>query len=212
MPGISRDDVVGVILAGGAARRMDGRDKALLPLGGGTLLGHVVDRLRPQVGRLVLNANGDPARFDAFGLPVIADANEERAGPLAGILAGLEWAAANAPSARWIMTAPADTPFFPRDALSRFAAAVGGTRQIAVARSKGAIHAVAALVPFELRNDLAKWLAGTTDLAVRAWLRRHPAVMVDFPDSEGTDPFVNVNTPDDLKRAEGLLARRDQEA
>jgi molybdopterin-guanine dinucleotide biosynthesis protein A len=128
------------------------------------------------------------------------------AGPLAGILAGLVWAAANAPSARWMMRAPADTPFFPRDALSRFAAAVGGTRQIAVARSKDAIH-VAALIPVELRPDLAKWLAGTTDLAVRAWLRRHPAVMVDFPDTSGTDPFFNVNTPEDLKRADEVIAR-----
>ena len=212
MPAVSREEVVGVILAGGAGQRMGGRDKPLLPLAGRPLLAHVVERLRPQVAELVLNANGEATRFAAFGLPVVADAGAERAGPLAGILAGLSWTAANAPKARWIMTAPADTPFFPRECLARFSKAVGGTRQIAVARSRGAVHGVAALVPVELRDDLGKWLISPTDLAVRAWLRRHPSVMVDFADDDGVDPFFNVNTPQDLAKAEATVAQRNQSA
>ena len=149
MAAISPEQVVGVILAGGASRRMGGGDKPLMPLAGRPLIAHVIDRLRPQVGRLLINANGDTQPFDAFGLPVVADAGDERAGPLAGILAGLTWTAAQVPGARWIMAAPADAPFFPHDALSRFSRAVGGTRQIAVARSHGVVHGVAALFDFK---------------------------------------------------------------
>src|SRR5262245_3119553 len=126
---------------------MGGREKALLPLGGITLIGRVIERVRPQVAQLLLNANGDPSRLAAFALPVAAAAAPERAGPLAGVLAGLTWTKANVPNARWIMTAPADTPFYPRNALARFSAGVGGTRQKAVARSHGEVHAVVALIP-----------------------------------------------------------------
>ncbi|KZZ24634.1 molybdenum cofactor guanylyltransferase MobA, partial [Sulfitobacter sp. HI0082] len=108
---------LGVILAGGQATRMGGGDKGLLPLGQGTLLSSVIDRLEPQVAGLALNANGDAARFADLGLPVLADSIEGFAGPLAGVLAGLDWAAEQ--GADTIVTAAADTPFFPCDLVPR---------------------------------------------------------------------------------------------
>jgi molybdopterin-guanine dinucleotide biosynthesis protein A len=109
--------IAGVILAGGLARRMGGGDKALLELAGETLLARVIARLKPQVGEMVLNANGDPARFAEFGLPVVADTVEGFAGPLAGILAGMRWAAAKGYS--HVASAAGDTPFFPADLVAR---------------------------------------------------------------------------------------------
>jgi molybdopterin-guanine dinucleotide biosynthesis protein A len=201
--------VVGVILAGGESRRMGGRDKAFLPLAGGTLLSHVVERLAPQVERVVVSANGDAARFAPFGLPVVPDASAKRTGPLAGILAGMRWAAGHA--ATWIVTVPADTPFIPGDLVARLTAAAVAAPDvgtIAVARSRGAIHPVAALFPVALRDSLAAWLATTGDRAVRTWLAERRAVAVDFPDAAGgVDPFFNVNTPDDLIRAAERLAK-----
>src|SRR5215212_8394605 len=117
-PTAGAHEVVGVILAGGQGRRMDGRDKALLPLAGRPLIGHILERLAPQVDRVVINANGNAVRFAAFGLPVVADPRETFEGPLAGILAGMIWAGPSAPTARWVATVPADTPFVPRDLVS----------------------------------------------------------------------------------------------
>jgi molybdopterin-guanine dinucleotide biosynthesis protein A len=204
---VGRHKIVGVILAGGASRRMGGGDKALASLHGRPLLAHVIDRLRPQVGVLVLSANGDPARFASFGLAVVPDEGTHLAGPLAGILAGLRWAASNAPAARWIATVPADTPFVPGDLVARLVAGLPADRMIAVARSRGEIHPVAALFAVSLGSDLAQRLAATRDRSVRSWLMDNHTVPVDFPDGpDGMDPFFNVNTPEDLAAATRLAA------
>src|SRR5581483_10374175 len=140
--------VAGLLLAGGRATRMGGGDKCLRPLAGRPLLAHVLSRLRPQVRRLVLNANGDASRFSAFGLPVVADGIADFAGPLAGILAGLEWAAGAAPDCRLVLSAPTDAPFLPRDLVRRLLEARGAENaEIAMASSGGRTHPVAALWP-----------------------------------------------------------------
>jgi molybdopterin-guanine dinucleotide biosynthesis protein A len=203
---LSRQAIAGVILAGGASRRMGGGDKSLQPLGGRLLLAHVVDRLRPQVAGLVLNANGDRARFAAFGLPVVADATAVLAGPLAGLLAGMTWAREARARWPWIATMPADTPFFPADFVARLSAAITGERTIAVARSRGEIHPVAALFPTALADDIATRLASSDDRSVKAWLATQSTVAVDFPDTaSGGDPFFNLNTPEDLAEAERMV-------
>jgi molybdenum cofactor guanylyltransferase len=201
IPQIPLDAIVGLILAGGASRRMGGGDKSLAPLAGRPLIAHVIDRLRPQVGRMLISANGDAIRFAALSLPVVADGAPELAGPLAGLLAGMNWVAEHVAAARWIVTAPADTPFIPRDLVARLAAATTDDATIAVARSRSALHPVVALIPLALRGDLATWLPATSDRAARTWLARQSAVVADFPDVGGVDPFFNVNRPDDLARA-----------
>lgn len=203
------DQIVGVVLAGGQSRRMGGGDKCLLELAGKPLLAHVIDRLRPQVDALTLNANGDPARFAAFGLDVVADPVEGFAGPLAGVLAGFGWARAHAPQARWVVTAASDTPFFPEDLAARLLAATQGRYPaIALAASAGRQHPVFGLWPTALEHDLRAALdAGTRK--VLDWTARHTTVTAAFPETEvgGTalDPFFNANRPEDLARAEELL-------
>jgi molybdopterin-guanine dinucleotide biosynthesis protein A len=209
--GVWADLTVGVLLAGGQSRRMGGGDKSLMPLNGTPMLGHAIARLRPQVGALVVNANGDPSRFDAFGLPVVADTIEGFAGPLAGVLAGMEWAAANRPKARWIVTAACDTPFFPADLTARAVAAVGHfDDMVALAASGGRLHPVFGLWPIALREDLSEWLAGQDNRKVLAWTDRHQMAEVSFSgftiDDIEIDPFFNVNTPDDIAVAEAVLA------
>jgi molybdopterin-guanine dinucleotide biosynthesis protein A len=199
--------IVGVILAGGRSRRMAGTDKALLPLAGRPLIAHVVARLAPQVEHLIVNANGDPARFAEFGLPVVPDATDDFAGPLAGILAGMTYAARTWPRARWVATMPADTPFFPPDLVARLRAATD-SRTVAVATSADTQHHVVALLPLVLRVELAARLARSEDRSVGRWLATQSTAAVDFPEAApGVDPFFNVNTPDDLARAEALVAR-----
>jgi molybdenum cofactor guanylyltransferase len=110
---------VGLLLAGGLSRRMSGGDKSLRLLAGRPLLQHVVDRLRPQVDGLVLNAHGDPDRFAGFDLPVVADSIPDFAGPLAGVLAGLDWAAENRPDCSFIVSVATDAPFLPEDLVNR---------------------------------------------------------------------------------------------
>lgn len=186
---------LGVILAGGQATRMGGGDKGLLPLGGSTLLGHVIDRLAPQVDGLVLNANGDPARFDSFGLPVIADSIDQ-AGPLSGVLAGLDYAAAQGHDA--IVTAAADTPFFPDDlVLHLLASAQNG---LCLAASPSGRQPTFGLWPVALRNDLRAALDGGLRKVVQ-WTNQHDAGTAEFPDDAA---FFNVNTPDDLAKAKAL--------
>jgi len=197
----------GVILAGGQARRMGGGDKALLQLGGLTLLDHVRERLEPQVDGLALNANGDPDRFKASGLAVVADTIDGFAGPLAGVLAGLDWAASQ--GADHIVTAAADTPFFPCDLVPRllFAAETANT-QIALAATPDPErgqrrHPTFGLWPVALRDDLRAALDGGLRKVVM-WTDKHGAATAQFSD-QPFDPFFNVNTPEDLKRAETLL-------
>ncbi|HEX3954319.1 MAG TPA: molybdenum cofactor guanylyltransferase MobA [Stellaceae bacterium] len=197
--------VVGLLLAGGLARRMGGGDKGLRLLGGKPLLAHVIERLRPQVAALVLNANGDPARLAQFGLPVVADSVPDFAGPLAGILAGLDWAAANHPECAYVVSAATDAPFLPNDLVQRLAAArdTAGA-DLACAASGGRAHPVIGLWPVALREDLRRALVVEDLRKVDVWTARHRLVTVSFPDRP-VDPFFNANRPEDLDTAARLL-------
>jgi molybdopterin-guanine dinucleotide biosynthesis protein A len=199
--------IVGVILAGGLSRRMGGGDKCLLPLAGRPILAHVVERMRPQVEALVLNANGDPSRFSDFGLPVVADTIRGFAGPLAGILAAMEWARARTPQPGFIATVPGDSPFLPRDLVTSLAAA--GNAPVTVARSRGRIHPVVGLLDVALADDLRAFLTTSPSRKVSDWLARHGPVAVDFDHDprRNTDPFFNVNAPEDLAKAEVISLR-----
>src|SRR5215475_8491777 len=146
---------LGLVLAGGLARRMGGGDKAMLRIGGATILERVLDRMTPQCNRIILNANGDPARFGFTGLPVIADEVPDFAGPLAGVLAGLDWAAAHAPGTEWVASVPGDCPFLPRDLVARLhAARSAADKPLACARSGAWRQPVVGLWPVALRDDL----------------------------------------------------------
>jgi molybdopterin-guanine dinucleotide biosynthesis protein A len=204
MPG----DIAGIILAGGLSRRMGGGDKPLGMLAGRPLLDRVIARLRPQVGALALNANGDAGRFSDFGLPVVADTVAGFAGPLAGVLAGLEWAAANTAVSR-VVTVAGDTPFFPHDLVDRFAAAAAGRpKAVAVAASGGRTHPTFALWPVDLAAALRSALTEEDERRVTAFIERHAHVEVDFAVRETAglayDPFFNINTREDLAEAERL--------
>jgi molybdopterin-guanine dinucleotide biosynthesis protein A len=197
-------NIAGLILAGGRATRMGGEDKALLRLGGRPLVRHAIERLRPQVAILALNANGDPSRFACTGLPVIPDRVPGFAGPLAGLLAGLEWAAERGADA--VVTVAVDTPFFPSDLVARLNAAAeaeGATAAVAATRGpKGVeLHPTFGLWPVASRAALAEALAGGTR-RVRDWSEACGAASVVFGDAG--EPFFNVNTPDDLVRARAL--------
>ena len=204
-----RDDVLGVILAGGQGRRMGGADKALLPLAGRPLIARVVARFAPQVGRLALSANGDPARFAELGLPVLADPFAENVGPLGGLASGLVHAATLDPPPRFVATVAVDTPGLPLDLVARLRAAVPDDgRTLAVARSAGRIHPVAALHPREEAGDLLAGLADGSIRRVMGWIESRPSVVVDFALDDGRDPFANLNTPADLADAEARLSMR----
>jgi molybdopterin-guanine dinucleotide biosynthesis protein A len=197
--------VVGVLLAGGQSRRMGGGDKCLRPLGGETILSHIIRRIQPQVRRLVLNANGDPARFAACGLPVVADSVEGFAGPLAGVLAGLDWAAANEPDCPWVASVPTDAPFLPADLVARLHAAVEQGADMACAASGGQSHPVVGLWPVSRRDDLRHALTAEQVHKVDIWTARYHLATVEFPIA-GLDPFFNTNRPEDLAEAERLLS------
>jgi len=199
---------LGLVLAGGLARRMGGGDKALIAIGGVAILDRVMARLRPACTGIVLNANGDPARFARFGVPVVADSVPDFAGPLAGILAGLEWAARHAPDIAWIASAPGDCPFLPRDLVLRLhqARAAQGTA-LACARSGDWRHPVIGLWPAALREDLRHALIDEGLHKIEAWTARHGIAVAQWPDAP-LDPFFNVNTPEDAAAAE-RLARYD---
>lgn len=206
------DAVIGVLLAGGRSRRFGGGDKCLAELNGKPMLAHAIDRLAPQVDRLILNANGDPSRFARFSLPLAADPVGGFAGPLAGVLAGLEWAHANG-NARWVATAATDSPLFPRDLVARLRTALGERYPgIALAACNGQTHPTFGLWPTALADDLRQaLLAGTR--RVREWAERHDCVLADFTEQGATgrrfDPFFNVNTREELAAAEALLAGAD---
>lgn len=208
--GIQREMIAGVVLAGGPGRRM-GADKPLCLLAGRTLAAHVAAALRPQVAVLAVNANGDPGRYEGPcpGLPVLADP-EPDAGPLAGVLAGLRWAAQALPGCRWLMTAPADTPFLPGDLVARLAEVAGPRTLVACAASAGRRHPIVALWRPEVAGMLAAYLAGG-DRKANLLLERLPAGAVAeaaFDAVAGLDPFMNVNTPTELALAESLADRR----
>jgi len=196
---------IGVLLAGGLARRMGGGDKPLRLLAGRPLLDHVIDRLRPQVAGLVLNANGDPARFAAYGLPVVADSIPDYAGPLAGVLAGLDWTAQNRPDCPMIVSAPTDSPFLPADLVSRMMQAIEGEgADLACAASSGQTHPVIGLWPVRLREELRHALVEEGLRKVDVWTARYRLAVVPFPDTP-VDPFFNANRPEDLDAAAALL-------
>jgi len=200
--------VLGVLLAGGRARRMGGGDKCLRPLGDRSILAHVIERARPQVSALLLNANGDPARFSGFGLPVAADAVEGFAGPLAGVLTGMTWARANRPDLPWIATIATDTPFFPRDLVARLLTAIEReSADLACAASDGRAHPVFGLWPARLAADLRRAMLEEEIRKVDVWTARHRLIEVAFP-ADAIDPFFNANRPEDLAEAERLLGRQ----
>jgi molybdopterin-guanine dinucleotide biosynthesis protein A len=201
--------VVGILLAGGKSSRMGGGDKCLRPLGGRPILAHIIARLEPQVSDLIINANGDVARFAAFGLPVVADSVSGYAGPLAGIQAGLVWIKQNRPDSAYGVTMATDTPFVPDDLVERLLAA---RRQdppaLLVARSAAGIHPVIGLWPVSLADELKAGIK-RGERKVGAFAEQHGAVEVSFPPVEigdiKIDPFFNINRPEDLAQAEALM-------
>ena len=209
-PQPSREGVLGVVLAGGLARRMGGGDKARIRIGGRTILDRVLARMRRQCAALILNANGDPERFADTGLPVVADSVPDFAGPLAGILAGLDWAAAQHPELADIVSVPGDCPFLPGDLVDRLAAARrSAVTPLACARSGPWRHPVVALWPVSLREDLRKALFEEHLHKIETWTARHGIAIADWPPSP-VDPFFNVNTPADAAEAERIAAQHGE--
>lgn len=196
----------GLVLAGGLARRMGGGDKAKIEINGVSILDRVLATLSAQCIGIVINANGDPVRFADTGLPVIPDNVEGFAGPLAGILAGLDWLAAQNNGVEWILSVPGDCPFLPDDLVERLHAArrkLGAGVPLACARSGEWRHPVVGLWPLALREDLRKALTIEGLRKIEMWTSRHGIAVADWPD-QPVDPFFNVNTPDDIKRAKEL--------
>ena len=204
-----RDEVVGVVLAGGLSRRMGGGDKALMTVGGVSILSRVIERVAPQVTELVLNANGDPARFAGHALPVVADVIQGFAGPLAGVLTGLDWAAANAPGRPWVASFACDAPFLPTDLVSRLlSAAEAEAAEMACAASAGRRHPVFGLWPVRLREALRRAMTEDGVRKVDVWTADYRMATVGFS-VDPVDPFFNANRPRDLAEAERLLAVAD---
>src|SRR3954454_18995775 len=196
----------GVLLAGGLARRMGGGDKPMRTIGGRPILDRVIARLKPQCDGLILNANGDPARFAVFGLSVIADTVQDFPGPLAGILAALDWTAANRPNVGWILSAAADCPFLPRDLVARLQQArIAEGAELAVAASGGQSHPVIGLWSVALRDELRRALVVEGVRKIDRWTSRYKVATVAWP-AEPIDPFFNANTADDLAEAERFAA------
>ena len=203
----TKTPTLGLILAGGLARRMGGGDKPLTRIGGATILSRVLERLKPQCTRVVLNANGDPARFADTGLPVIPDDVPGFAGPLAGILAGLDWAATHVPEVAYVASVPGDCPFLPRDVVARLHQARDASAQpLACARSGEWRHPVVGVWPVALRADLRHALTKEDLRKIELWTARHGVALADWP-AEPVDPFFNVNTPEDAAAAESLAAQ-----
>jgi molybdopterin-guanine dinucleotide biosynthesis protein A len=207
---VTYPSTLGLVLAGGLARRMGGGDKARITIGGVTILQRVLARLTPQCARLVINANGDPARFADTGLPVVADSVPDFAGPLAGILAGLDWAAAYAAECEWMASVPGDCPFLPPDLVARLhAARSAAATPLACARSGEWRHPVVGLWPVALREDLRRALAAEGLRKIEIWTARHGVAVADWA-AEPVDPFFNVNTPQDAAQAQMLAAQYSQ--
>lgn len=205
----TREAVAGVLLAGGLSRRMGGGDKTLREIGGQPILDRVVERLRPQVAAMVVNANGDPGRFARWDLPVAADVVPDFAGPLAGVLTGLDWAAHHVPGAAWVASVATDAPFLPRDLVARLADAVGREgADMACAASGGRHHPVFGLWPVRLREDLRRAMIEEGVRKVDAWTARYRLAVAEWP-ARPADPFFNANRPDDLAEAERLLRVAD---
>jgi len=205
-------EIVGIILAGGLSRRMGGQPKALMPFAGQPMVAHVIERIRSSVEACILNVNDDNSAYAQFGLPIVADAFGDYAGPLAGLLSGMIWAAEHHPDARYVVTAPCDTPFLPENyvgALVEATAADSGT--IVIAASGGRSHFASGLWPLALSDHLAAYLAAG-ERRTQTWIEQNPNRSVTFPlvddGRSGFDPFFNVNTPEDLATAERFARER----
>jgi len=200
---------LGLVLAGGLARRMGGGDKARLTIGGITILDRVLATLSAQCTGIIINANGDPARFADTGLDIVPDNVPGFAGPLAGILAGLDWLAAQNSGIEWVLSVPGDCPFLPDDLVERLHQArrkMGAGVPLACARSGEWRHPVVGLWPLALREDLRKALVDEDLRKIEVWTARHGVAIADWPDKP-VDPFFNVNTPDDAAKAEQAAAQ-----
>ena len=201
---------LGLVLAGGLARRMGGGDKIMLTIGGAKILDRVLDRMRPQCTSLILNANGDPARFAARGLPVVPDSVPDFAGPLAGVLAGLDWAAEHARDITYVVSVPGDCPFLPRDLVMRLhAAREANGKPLACAQSGDWRHPVVGLWPVTLRDDLRHALTKEGLRKIEVWTQRHGVALANWSDTP-VDPFFNVNTPQDAAAAEAIAMQHPQ--
>jgi molybdopterin-guanine dinucleotide biosynthesis protein A len=199
-------EIPGLLLAGGLARRMGGGDKPLRVIAGKTILERVVARLEPQCRVLILNANGDPARFSQYDFPVVADSIADFPGPLAGILAGLDWMAANRPDVNWMLSAAGDCPFLPRDLVKRLdQERRQQNAELAVATSGGQTHPVIGLWSVRLREELRQALVVEGLRKIDRWTSRYPLATVTWP-TEPFDPFFNANTIDDIAEADALAA------
>lgn len=195
---------LGLILAGGLARRMGGGDKGLIEIGGATILARALSRMKPQCSRMIINANGDPSRFAFTGLPIVPDDIPDFAGPLAGILAGLDWAAKNAPETEYVASAPGDCPFLPRALVARLEEVrTKEAKPLACAKSGDWRHPVVGLWPVALRADLRHALMDEHLHKIEIWTARHGVAIAEWAD-EPIDPFYNVNTPEDAARANEL--------
>jgi len=198
--------IPGVLLAGGLARRMGGGDKPMRTIGGRTILERAIARLKPQCDGLILNANGDPARFAAFGLPIIADTVADFPGPLAGILAARDWAAADRPEVKWMLSAAADCPFLPHDLVVRLhRGLVEQNAELAVAASDGQSHPVIGLWSVSLRDELRQALVVEDVRKIDRWTARYRLATMTWP-VRPLDPFFNANTVEDIAEAERLAA------
>ena len=203
---IGPEDIVGVVLAGGLSRRMDGREKSFVNVAGKPMLRHVLDRFTPQVEKVIINANGDAGRFAEYDYPVVAAPIPDYAGPLAGILAALDWAAAHHPDSQFVVSVAADAPFLPSNLVQQFLRVVADLEpELLCAASYGRTHPVVGLWPVHLRDE---WRRAVVDKGIRkvdVWTMRYRLAYVEFNNDIG-DPFFNVNRPDDLLEAERLLA------
>lgn len=207
---IEKTNILGILLAGGQARRMGGGDKCLLPLGGKTLLQRSIAKAQPQVDQLVLSANGNSLRFARSRLPVVADAYPEFLGPLAGIHSGIQWAKQHRPNTEWLASFACDTPFFPENLVAQLAeAAEQDSALVTVAASNDRLHPIFALWHSSLFDALTKTLESANIPPLAQWIEQQSYVQVDFP-CETYDPFFNINRPQDLYDAETLLPLADQ--
>ncbi len=207
---VAAEKVLGCVLAGGKSRRMGGGDKSLLDVGGKTMLEMILNRLKPQVQDIVLNANGDPGRFADFALPVVADPVGEFAGPLAGVLAGLTYAKEHRPEVTHVVSVAGDTPFFPASLVKSLCSATPADQPvIALASSSKKLHPVFGLWPVSLYEDLHNWLKTGQNGKVLAFVDRHDSVEVSFDTdpATGLDPFFNANKPDDLNTVRQALSQ-----
>ncbi len=197
---------LGLVLAGGLARRMGGGDKALIKIKGITILDRVIGTLSAQCVDIIINANGDPERFADTGCAVIPDNVPGHPGPLAGILAGLDWLAEQNNGVEWLLSVPGDCPFLPDDLVERLHQArrqMGAGVPLACARSGEWRHPVVGLWPLALRADLRKALVDEDLRKIEVWTARHGIAVADWP-VERVDPFLNVNTPEDVAKAERI--------